>query len=190
MTRETRLIFLVGLTYMLYAVSMYFDKGAFILPYPMNEAVLFAVSLQFAYKNWHHRTPAIIIVLIGLFGILMNQIYWETILSFESLVTLSKSIWPRVFSLLFLISLLSFGIITVIQQRNWVNFAMFVGFLILLTIGIASPASLYFVAAYGLMTLSTQIKRVHSPLHLFWLLLLILEVSRFITEIVNGAPMI
>ena len=43
MIREARLLFLVALTYLIYAASMFLDKGGILFPFPLNEAILLIV---------------------------------------------------------------------------------------------------------------------------------------------------
>ena len=185
MIREARLLFLVVLTYIVYAVSIYSDSGGLVFPYVLNEVVLFVVALQFAFKNRTQRFAAINIVLIGVFALLTNLRYWEMILSHESMVSFANKLWTDIFTLLFGICVLVFAVRTAVKQNDWIGFAFGALFIYLFMVAILHNSTMYYMLAYLAMTLSTLIRPAYTPLHLFWGLLLILELAEPLTYFLN-----
>jgi len=189
MIREARLLFLVALTYLVYAASMYFDKGGLIFPFPLNEAVLLVVALQFAYWHRAQQFNAVNLILIGLFGVGMNPSYWEMILSPESMYAFSDNLWMDFFNLLFGVWLIIFGIRTIIKQNSWFSYSLGIVFVGFFVTGIIyySPLDFtpYYLFAYATMVLSSSLRPAYAPLHLYWVLLFMLEGVRALTFWVN-----
>ena len=181
MIREAKLLFLVALTYCIYAASMLLDKGGLLFPFPLNEAVLLIVAIQFAYWNRSQQFNAVNLILIGLFGVGMNLLYWEMVLPYETMHAFSESLWTDFFNLLFGAWLIIFGVRTIVKQNNWQNFALGIIFAGFFVAGLIYYSPFYYCIAYAAMVLSTALRPVYAPMHLFWLLLLMLEGSRAIT---------
>jgi hypothetical protein len=189
MIREARLLFLVALTYLIYAASMFLDKGGILFPFPLNEAILLIVALQFAYWNRSQQFSAVNLILIGLFGVGMNLLYWEMVLPPDDMYAFSESLWTDFFNLLFGAWVLIFGIRTVIKQNSLLSYALgivFVGFFITGLI-YYSPLHYtpFYTLAYAVMVISTSLRPAYAPLHLYWVLLFMLEGFRILTFGVN-----
>ena len=187
MIREARILFLVALTYCIYATGEFFESGGIVFPFPLNEAVLFVVSITYAYRNKIHLISAVNVVAIGVFGLLMNLIYWEMIIPHERMVSFAESLWTDFFGILFGLSVLIFAIRTTVKQNHWINHLLTLGFISLFTIALIYNASLFFLLAYLLMTISTQLKPAFPQLHFLWGILLILEIAEFATFTLNSS---
>lgn len=185
MIREAKLLFLVALTYCVYAASMYFDKGGILFPFLLNEAVFLIVALQFAYWNRAQQFTVVNLILIGLFGVGMNIHYWEMILPPETLRSFSESLWTDFFNLLFGVWVIILGIRTAVKQNNWQSFALGIVFASFFIAGLIYNSPLYYSVAYGTMVLSTFLRPAYAPLHLYWVLLLLLEGARALTFLAN-----
>lgn len=185
MIREVRLIFLVLLTYLAYALVNLVISGAFIFPFPLNGIVLFVVSFQFTYWHRQQTFTAANIMAIGVFAVLMNLLYWEMILPFESMVSFAESLWTDFFELSFDLAILIFAIRSSLNQNRLQGFILGTLFLALFLIAVFYNLSIFYCLAYATMVLSTYLKPAYAPLHLYWSLLLILEGARLFTFWLN-----
>jgi hypothetical protein len=186
MTKELRLISITALTLIIYALSIFFDKGAFLFPFPLNQFIVFAVAAQLAY--WHFKSmkpPVILMVLIGVFGTLGNEFYWPILLSDAKMMWFSDTIITDVFQLLHGIAILSLAFLFLIKQKKVSNFILTGVFAIAFVIGLAvsSPvfSCLFFTLSYLTMVISVRINPVYKPIHIFWILLFTLEASKLIS---------
>ncbi|MEY4522319.1 MAG: hypothetical protein RIT10_1504 [Bacteroidota bacterium] len=92
MTREARTVFLVVLTLLFYAFYYLFFYQTFIFPFPLNESIVFGVSLQFAVWNW--KTNRLLVgssVLFALLNVTATQFFWSFFLKDTSLLELIES---------------------------------------------------------------------------------------------------
>jgi hypothetical protein len=185
MTKEIRLIFLAALTLVFYALSIYLSEGALIFPFPLNEAILFIVALQFAYWNRKNAKLSLLIVVIGLFSFLGNEVYWSFILGDQQMHQFSESIATDIFQLIAAFSLLVFAFLTLKEQKNKIA-QLFTVIFILIFMGSISYLSPSFVFL-GLCFMATSIiiNPVLKPFHLIWIALLILESTKFLTLLIN-----
>ena len=186
MTKETRLIFLSVLTVVFYAISIYLSQGAFIFPFPLNEAILFIVALQFGYWNRKKTKLSLLIIAIGLFSFLGNEVYWSFVLSDQQMHQFSESIATDIFKLIAAFALLVFGFLTLTAQTKKIAQLCTLIFILIFmgSISYLSPTYLF----YGLCFITTGIiiNPVLKPFHLIWILLLILETSKYITILINN----
>jgi len=186
MTKEARLIFLTALTIVFYALSIYLSQGAFIFPFPLNEAILLIVAVQFSY--WHRAKSflSLLILSIGLFSFLGNEIYWSFVLSDIQMHQFSEGIYTDVFKLLAALSILILAFLTLKTQKKIIAqfctllfIAGFIG-----SISFLSPIYAFFGLCF--MVTGIIISSVLKPFHLIWFLLLILEASKYVTLLINN----
>ena len=119
----------------------------------------------------------------------MNLLYWEMVLPPDDMYAFSESLWTDFFNLLFGAWVLIFGIRTVIKQNSLLSYALgivFVGFFITGLI-YYSPLHYtpFYTLAYAFMVISTSLRPAYAPLHLYWVLLFMLEGFRILTFGVN-----
>jgi hypothetical protein len=92
MKREARTVFLVVLTLLFYAFYYLFFYQTFIFPFPLNESIVFGVSLQFAVWNWKvNRVLVISSLVYAFFSLLATQFFWSFFLKDTKLLELSES---------------------------------------------------------------------------------------------------
>ena len=103
MTKESRLLYLTGLSLSIFAGWGFFRDGSFIFPFPLNSFVFLAVTFQFTL--WHHKKglPLYLFLVTAIFGVLANPVFWEIIFSHESLEEFAK--YPYIFWFQFLYGL-------------------------------------------------------------------------------------
>lgn len=185
MTREIRTLFLAGLTLVIYAVSIFLDKGAFLFPFPLNEVLFLAISIQFFYWNRRPIAPGIISILAGLLWVLSNQFFWEIILPHEQTASfLAGSTTDWLLTAFYTILLIA-GSIASIRQKSLTGVILGVLFASLLVFSILWGEHWALLAALVCMTTSVLIKPTFVPYHLLWPLLLFLEATKWISLVVN-----
>ncbi|MBL4862049.1 MAG: hypothetical protein JKY09_03410 [Crocinitomicaceae bacterium] len=181
MSKEVRSLFLVALTLTIYATSIFLKDGGFVFPYPLNSFIFFLIAVQFAY--WHQKKRPLIALICAtaIFGILSNPVFWEVVLSIETMGSFLNYPWIHWFNLLYILGIIAWGIMTLMKQNELLGLLLTgIGVLIL---GIGNFYDLRFLLpiGYAIITLSVLLKPVHQPFHLLWVLLLILEATEWIT---------
>tara|TARA_R110002072_G_scaffold10821_1_gene49990 strand:- start:639 stop:1196 length:558 start_codon:yes stop_codon:yes gene_type:complete len=181
MLKEDRLIFIVTLTLVVYASSIYLNQGAFIFPFPFNNIILLLVGFQFFFWNRKLGFPALLLLLIGLFAALGTKYYWSTFLSYEAMVSLDKSLITDVFLLCSYFCIILFAISSSLRQKTWVTLILTALFCTLFIYGQIFGELLFVIISYLIMIISNLYKPVFQPLHLIWILLFILDGSQLIS---------
>lgn len=185
MTKEVRSIYLVVLTLLVYAGSIYFDKGTLLFPFPLNEALFLAVSLQFIYWNKKRRTASLIILGTSLFGFLGNQVYWSMLLSNDSMIQFSESLWMDIFKMIFGLGIITWGIYSSTKQKNKLSHLLTTFFLGAFIAGFILESNLLILISYSIQVLSIIYIPSIRPFDYLWTLLLILEGSAWISFALN-----
>ena len=186
MTKEVRLLFLALLTLIVYAVSIYATHGAFIFPFPLNELILLVIAVQFAYWNRKNKIPALYILGISVFAFLGNEVYWSFVLDGEMMYQFSSLPVTDIFILLSAICMIGFGVYTFLKQKNSIAKLLGVFFIILYIASITYLPPIFTFYAYICMAVSVLIQPVNKPFHLIWILLLLLETTKFLTILLNN----
>jgi hypothetical protein len=107
MTREARTVFLIVLTLLFYAFYYLFFYQTFIFPFPLNESIVFGVSLQFAV--WNYRANRLLVVssiLYTFLSLVATQFFWSFFLKDTALLELSESNFLLIINLIAFIPLL------------------------------------------------------------------------------------
>jgi hypothetical protein len=187
MTREVRTLFLGVLTLVIYAFSMFLSKGALIFPFPLNEFIFLAIAGQFLFLNWNtSKVAGVLSVLAGMCGVLSTQFFWAFFLEQGEMVEFMGGLTTDYFLLAFYVLILMGGVATMIKQRSGVALLLSTFFIIGFVAGVLLNHPLLLLGAYGSMIASTQIKKVHSPYHLLWILLFVLKLTEWMTFILNS----
>ena len=187
MTREVRALFLSILTLIVYAVSIFISSGALIFPFPLNEFIFLAVSLQFL---WWNRTEGkwigIYASFAGICAVLSTQFFWSFIYGHETMEFLMDSLITDLFLLGFYILVFIAGILTIVRQRT--TTALFLGtcFAAAFIAGVAMNNPVLLLIAFALMVVSTQITKAFAPYHLLWILLFLLKTTEWLTFMINN----
>ena len=107
MTRESRTVFLVVLTLLFYAFYYLFFYQTFIFPFPLNESIVFGVSLQFAVWNYSaNRLLVVSSILYPFLSLVGTQFFWSFFLKDTALLELSESNFLLIINLIAFIPLL------------------------------------------------------------------------------------
>ena len=187
MTREVRTLFLGVLTLVIYAVSIFISQGSFIFPFPLNEFIFLAIAGQFLFLNWNtSRAAGILSVIAGIFGVLSTQFFWTFLYEQGEMVEFMEGLTTDYFMLAFYVMVLIGGIATMVKQRSVKVLPLGIFFVIAFVAGVLLNHTVLLLVAYGIMITSTQIKKVYSPYHLLWILLLVLKFTEWLTFILNS----
>ena len=182
MKREERAVFLVLLTLISYAAIMYFDKGAFIFPFPLNEVIFLIIALQFSVWQWNnHRIQLIIILVAALFGLISTQFFWSFLLDAKSMEEIVNSVTLDILkiSYYFFIGLWAFYYIvgSAIKSRYYFAF----GFIAAECLLISSPSLLFEMLIFTSLASFGWKYKIYTPIHLLWVLLAVLQLLKFMT---------
>ena len=186
MTKEVRIIFLTALTLFVYAISIFVNQGAFIFPFPLNELILLIVAVQFSIWHYKKRIPTLYIIGISLFAFLGNEVYWSFVLEDQTMYTFSSLPITDIFKLLSAICLLGFSIYSLLAQKKILARIFTVLFIVLYLASLTYFPSYYFFFALIFMTCGLLIQPVNKPFNLFWMLLLLLESTKYLTLVINN----
>lgn len=186
MTKEARLIFITALTVIFYALSIYLTQGAFIFPFPLNEAILLIVVLQYSYWHRAKRMLSLLILSIGVFSFLSNEVYWSFVLNDTQMHQFSNALYTDVFALLAALSILVFALLTLKHQKQILAQICTVLFIAGFIGSISFLPPNYTFLSLLMMATGVIINPVLKPFHMIWWLLLILEASKFITLFINN----
>lgn len=187
MTREVRTLFLGILTLVVYAASIFISQGSFIFPFPLNEFIFLAVSIQFLFLNWKkNRGPGLLAISAGICGVLSTQFFWTFILSQERMIEFMKGLTTDYFLLAFYALIVVAGVGTMLKQKKGIPLILSAMFLLAFVAGVLLNHSLLLLIAYACMIASTQVKKVYVPYHLLWVLLFVLELTKWLTFILNN----
>lgn len=186
MTKEARAIVIGVLTFCLLSIIFYFDKGAIIFPFPLNDILIGIVSLTFAVWNRKHLTTSIFVAFIGLMIIFRNQFIWVGLFSHEKVAYIINHGWLDLFKFFASVGILTAAILTTIKQKSTLNSFLNAGFIIFYSYGFLQNNLNYVVISFIPIVASTQVKKVFTPFHLLWVLLLTLYGMEWLTRYVNN----
>ena len=185
MKREDRLIFLIALVLIFYAISIYISHGAFIFPLPLNEFILLVVGFQFFWWNKKQGYPALLILLIGVFAILGSQVFWSMLLSNVAMQSMMESYLIDMFGVLSYFCIILFAISQSLRQKTALSLGLSSLFAGSFLFGEIFNYPLIVLGSYAIMIVSNLHKPVFQPLQLIWILLFILKGSEVISFLLN-----
>ena len=187
MTREVRALFLAVLTLLVYAVSIFVTSGALIFPFPLNEFIFLALSLQFLW--WNHTAGkwiGLYATVAGLCAVFSTQFFWSFIYGNETLAFLIETPITDFFLLGFYVLLLFGGVFTIFKQLTALATVLGICFVLIFSVGVAINNAPLLLLAYTTMIVSTQITKSYAPFHLLWILLFILKATEWLTFLANS----
>ncbi len=187
MKREARALFLGILTLVVYATSIFISQGSFIFPFPLNEFIFLAISLQFFWWNRRgNKLAGIIAITAGICAVLSTQFFWTFIYGPENMMHFMDGLATDYFLLGFYALVLIGGLATMIRQKKGISLLFGAFFILAFISGIFLNHPMLLLLGYGFMALSTQFSKVFVPYHLLWVLLFILELTKVLTFAVNS----
>lgn len=182
MTREARTIFLSILTWVIFAVSIFLNQGAFVFPFPLNEVILLLVSIQFfVWNTKKHLAAGILSISAGIVGVLGTQYFWTFFYSPLEMQEFMSGLTTDYFQIAFYFIVLIGILASTLKQKNGIALILSIVSIIPFCWGALSNNGLFLILGYGLMVASTQVKKVYAPYHLLWILLFALKTSEWLT---------
>lgn len=179
MSKETRSVFLVVLTLVIYATSIAIKTGSFVFPFPLNPFFFAAIAFFFAFLNWKKRFHAIIVFATGLMAILSSPVTWEVLISLEQQETFYKYPWFYWFTLLYAAGIAIWGIVEAIRHQEFLAKVMTLVGAGLAVGGLAIGNDAFLLSGFGLLTISGLSYPQFYPFNLLWLLLFLLECTKW-----------
>ena len=187
MTREARAIFLGLLTLVVYAVSIFISDGSLVFPFPLNEFIFLIISLQFFWWNrTGNKFAGILTTAAGICAVLSTQFFWTFIYGPENMMDFMEGLTTDYFLIGFYALVLIAGIATMIRQKKGTALLFSALFVMAFISGVFYNYGLLLLLAYGCMIASTQVSKVFAPYHLLWILLFILELTKWLTFYLNS----
>lgn len=188
MTKESRLLFLTGLTLFLFAGIGYFTNGSLIFPFPLNPFIFFIVVFQFTWWHYKRGLPIFLFLFTALTGVLSQPFFWEVVISLDSLQEFSKipvMVWLQFFNA---VGLVASAIYLLNRQKSHFTSLITTAGILLYAFGFlydytaSSVINVTFeLVGFGLIALSVLIRPTYQPFHLLWILLFILEISEWLS---------
>ena len=183
MIKEQRAVFLCILTLIVYVGTIFFEKGFFAFPFPLNEVFLFVLSATFF--NWNSGESKRLIFSFGiaiLFRLLSQVFIWSFFLSEENFDFFESIFVLDFFYGLYLISLIYFSV-SLFKEKNKTNLllrGLLIGFLL---ISFIIPEVEFF--ALILMTIMAFFLKRNEAVYFLIILFFILELFKLITFLSN-----
>lgn len=186
MMREQKIVFLTSLTFFLVAFITFLEKSIFVFPFPLNEPVLFGVSLFFLKINLKtlHKKNIFIFSLAICFLMLSQNFIWTLFLSSEVLTDFFNSPIQDVFAALHLVLFLYFSFLFFSNEYHKSKFILPVVIIFygLILFGLVfSP--LNFIAI-SLIAITGYIYKIKDPVYNLLVLFFILNSMKVFTFLV------
>lgn len=181
MTREERAVAIAGLTFFMFALSIFTRDGSFVFPFPLNEFAVFVVA--FLFMVWHPRAGSLpyLFFFSSLAGVLGSAVFWETVLSvteFERFLSFTVVDWARLTAALFLVVAM-FVFLSAYKKWYLKGFvAIAIG---LYAYGFVFDLLNYMLAAFFLFTVVGVIRPIRKPFQLIWVLYFVLLGMKWLT---------
>jgi len=123
MIREERTVFLTLLTFIVYAGLQWLEKGAFLFPFPLNEAALVVIFIYILVLNRNSITTIFWIYgSVLLFKLLSQQFFWSLFLSDETLEIFFSTLWTDIFYICYGLSFLCFTYFYLAEKKRNIFF--------------------------------------------------------------------
>jgi len=181
MTREERTVFLAVLVPIVFGGIILFEKGAFILPFPLNELIFLIVSVLFSIRvGKHFRMLSIFSNSFAIFNLLSTEFIWSLFISEVKLYELIDGGTLDFIKLLSAVLLIIWAGITLIKAKDPFSSFLFVVFFILYSSAMIFQLPPLEVLATLIPFASVLKYKEHFPYHLLWLLLSILTMMKLI----------
>jgi len=181
MTREERTVFLAVLVPIVFGGIILFEKGAFILPFPLNEFIFLIVTILFSVRvGKHFRMLSIFSTAFAVFNLLSTEFFWSFFLTEVNLYELIEGGTLDLIKLLSAVLLTIWAGITLIKAKDHFSSALFVLFFVMYSSAMIFQLPPLEVLA-TLIPFATYLKyKDHFPYHLLWLLLSILTMMKLV----------
>jgi len=177
MIREKKIIVLALLTVFVYGLILFFEKGFFVLPFPLFDLLVLIVGIRFVF--WSKKKDLLIIglFLIGLLCSMGTQAFiWSFFMDGKNLEQFQESAWRDLFYLLELLFMMATLLLSLDYKKkaHW----FFAPIIIACFVGTQFQA-FYLVDffCFGLFVLFTLLTKSFRPLYFIFVLKAILDLA-------------
>lgn len=181
MTREERAVAIAGLTFFMFALSIYTSDGSFVFPFPLNEFAVFVVAFLFMVWNSRKGSLPYLFFFSALAGVLGSPVFWETVLSvteFEHFLDYTIIDWSRLSAALFLVVAM---FVFLSAYKKWYLKGLIAIAIGLYTYGFVFDLLNYMLVAFLLLTVIGVIRPIRKPFQLMWVLYFVLLSMKWLT---------
>lgn len=182
MTREERSVILAILTLIVYAGFLFYDTGAILFPFPLNELIFLIVTIQFSIWNWNNnRTLLVLLLAASILNFISTQFFWTFFLKNDQMEQLVSGISLDLLKIsyyLFLIIGVSYYFLTTKITAKYLFLVISIPpiiFTMFTSISIPETVSFIFIAFFGFKN------KMNHPFPLLWLLLAMLQLMKICT---------
>lgn len=184
MEANQRTVSLPLIIWLVYGLLMLFEKGIFIVPYPLNPIVFSVIALYFLVRSATKISYWFLLFPIG-FTLLQSPVFLEFVLTPEKLFWFQESVLYDFIILFQALSYSAFALLYGIFQTQSIN--KYLGFLsaIIIIPGVLFAQPLLLLIAYSLQVIINRKTPLFNPFHHLWLLLFGLTLLEVITLFVN-----
>ena len=182
MNREERAVALAILTLIVYAGFLFYDTGAILFPFPLNELIVLIVSIQFLIWNWKSkRTLLILLTIASIFNFISTQFFWSFFLRPEQMELLVSGIKLDMLKICYYI-FISLGLGFYFLTSSSKNKLLFFGITLLpILLSMFMSISIFETISFFSISLIGFKYKINSPIHLLWLLIGTLQLMKFFT---------
>jgi hypothetical protein len=180
MNREERTVFLGVLTPIVFGSWIFFDKGSFIFPFPLNELLFFSITLQFLIWNIKiDKFKYSMFFLTALFGLLSSDFFWTLFFDGESYEQIMLGPLTDVFKL---IHLLGIGVCLTLEIQTNLRYKLLLSICIsaILLLGVITSNQIPILISITFTLVFSLSKRPFAPTFLLLGLYGILEVGKLL----------
>ena len=182
MNREKRSVTLAILTLIVYASFLFYETGAILFPFPLNELIVLIVSIQFLIWNWNtKRLLLVFLATAGVLNLIATQFFWSFFITSEQMEVFVSGISLDLLKIayyLFLFIGLGFYFLTSTSKLKYLFFGITL-FPILLTM--STSIGIFETVSFILIALLGYIYKINYPIHLLWFLIGTLQLMKFCT---------
>lgn len=179
MRTEERTVTLAVLIPLMFGLLIYFESGAFIIPFPLNEAIFAVVAYFFAFKHRKHfMLHSIFVSAFALFNLLSTEYFWSLFLNGEQLFSLFEAGTIDLIRLLAHVFLIIWAGIGLVRGDDKIRSTVFLLFFVLLSAGLIFEIYPIYVLATLVPFIASFRYRDLYPFHLLWLLYSILSLMK------------
>jgi len=182
MNREKRSVTLAILTLLVYASFLFYDTGAILFPFPLNELIVLIISIQFLIWNWHAKKSLLVILATAsIFNLISTQFFWSFFMTSEQMEVLILGISLDLLKIayyLFLVIGLGVYFLTSTSKLNYLFFGVS---LVPILLTMLTSIGLFETISFLLIALLGYKYTINYPVHLLWLLIGTLQLMKFCT---------
>ena len=182
MNREKRSVTLAILTLLVYASFLFYDTGAILFPFPLNELIVLIISIQFLIWNWHAKKSLLVILATAsIFNLISTQFFWSFFMTSEQMEVLILGISLDLLKIayyLFLVIGLGVYFLTSSSKLKYLFFGIT---LLLILLTMFTSFGIFETISFLLIALCGYKYKINYPIHLLWFLIGTLQLMKACT---------